>query len=271
MPSTYAHKRFGELVFDLLPAPLQEQINTHKESFYLGLHGPDILFYYKPTSSSPTKKDGIAIHFAPAKDFFLKAAKKLIAFKNPLSTAEGAYVAGFLCHFGLDDACHGHIYKLEGTGVAHGKIESEFDKLLLRADGKKIRGYNPAGHLTDKNGTSLAAAVILEKDEEILKESIKTIRKINRLFTLPFEPFHWFAHLILNIAGMRKKFGSMFLHLSTDKRCVQTCNILKAQFEKAVQPTAYLIEEYFSNLDSIAKTGEMNKIFDKDFKGDKIL
>lgn len=236
MPSTYAHKRFGEQVFAILPTFLQEKITPHKKAFYLGLHGPDILFNYKPLSKNPIKKEGMDIHLTPAKNFFVKAAKKLTQFPDPLSSAEGAYIAGFLCHFCLDDACHGHIYKLEDTGVAHGKIEAEFDKRLLRLDGKKIRGYNPAGHLTHKEGVAKASAFMLDKEEKDLKKAIKTMRTVNNLFVFPFEPLHWLLHLILKIIGLDNKFGSMFLRLKTDKRCVETIDILTKRLSDALAP-----------------------------------
>lgn len=271
MPSTYAHKRFGERVFEKLPQALQEKINEHKTAFYLGLHGPDILFYYKPLSKNSNRKRGLDMHFAPAKDFFLQAAKKLVELDAPaLETAEGAYVAGFICHFGLDDACHGNIYQLEDTGVSHGKIESEFDKHLLRADGLKIRGYNPAGHLKDEKGTAKAAALMLNATEEELKVAIKTIRTINGMFVSRCEPFHALAHGVLKIAKLDRKFGDMFLHRKDDERCTECNLVLEQNLLRAVDKTAELVNEYFENLEQIAQTGEMNKIFDKDFTGDKL-
>ncbi|MBQ9729729.1 MAG: zinc dependent phospholipase C family protein [Clostridia bacterium] len=271
MPSTYAHKRFGELVFEKLPAQMQEKIEKHKTAFYLGLHGPDILFYYKPLSKNSNRKKGLDMHFAPAKNFFLPTAKTLVAQnEDPLETAAGAYAAGFICHFGLDDACHGDIYKLEDTGVSHGKIESEFDKYLLRENGLKIAGYNPAKHLNSENGTASAAALLLNESEDVLKSAIKTIRTINGMFVSRSYLFHGLAHLVLKIAKMDRKFGDMFLHKKDDPRCSE-CNVVLAQnMKNAVEPTAALVQEYFENLNQIAENGEMNKIFNKDFTGDKL-
>ena len=42
MPSTYAHRRFGANVLDHLPAPLREKLETHRELYDIGLHGPDM-------------------------------------------------------------------------------------------------------------------------------------------------------------------------------------------------------------------------------------
>ena len=47
MPTTYAHYKFGKEVMSALPRPLQNSIENKRALFDIGLHGPDILFYYK--------------------------------------------------------------------------------------------------------------------------------------------------------------------------------------------------------------------------------
>ena len=51
MPSTYAHRRFGADVLQQLPAALQDQIGKNRALFDVGLHGPDLLFYYHAAKS----------------------------------------------------------------------------------------------------------------------------------------------------------------------------------------------------------------------------
>ena len=53
MPSTYAHRRFGADVLERLPAELQEKIAPYRELYDIGLHGPDLLFYYHAAKSTP--------------------------------------------------------------------------------------------------------------------------------------------------------------------------------------------------------------------------
>ena len=52
MPSTYAHRRFGADVLQQLPAALQDQIGKNRALFDVGLHGPDLLFYYHAAKSN---------------------------------------------------------------------------------------------------------------------------------------------------------------------------------------------------------------------------
>ena len=63
MPSTYAHYRLGQEVYKSVSALARTAIKSHKELFDIGLHGPDILFYYKPLIyNNPTSKLGHKIH-----------------------------------------------------------------------------------------------------------------------------------------------------------------------------------------------------------------
>ena len=48
MPSTYAHYRMGKELIKALPESRQTIIRNNMELYLIGLHGPDILFYYKP-------------------------------------------------------------------------------------------------------------------------------------------------------------------------------------------------------------------------------
>ena len=52
MPSTYAHYLFGKEVYKNLGDNIKNMINQNKELYLIGLHGPDILFYYKPLQNN---------------------------------------------------------------------------------------------------------------------------------------------------------------------------------------------------------------------------
>ena len=48
MPSTYAHYIFGQQIRGRLSGYERKVIDKYPELFNIGLHGPDILFYYRP-------------------------------------------------------------------------------------------------------------------------------------------------------------------------------------------------------------------------------
>ena len=104
MPSTYAHRRFGANVLDHLPAPLRKKLEAHRELYDIGLHGPDLLFYYHAEKSTPVAALGNAMHDEPGRTFFDRARR--VVHEEADREAALAYALGFVCHFALDSTCH---------------------------------------------------------------------------------------------------------------------------------------------------------------------
>ena len=75
MPTTYAHYKFGKEVLSALPRPLQNSIEAHRELFDIGLHGPDILFYYNALKKDPVNEQGHTLHEQFADEFFHHAVE----------------------------------------------------------------------------------------------------------------------------------------------------------------------------------------------------
>ena len=278
MPAIYAHLRFGEEVAKTLPTPYTELIGQFSEAFALGTQGPDILFYHHPMKKNDIRKRGTYLHTLSGEEFFLVQGEKLLenapdGDTEALLTANGAFAAytcGFLCHFTLDTICHPYIDEHSCEEVSHGKIESEFDKYLLRADGKPIRGYNTATPILDKNGTKEAVAKTLDVPEESISLSIKTMRKINGWFSKKCEAFHSVAHVFLKIAKMERKFGDMFLHKKDDPRCKELFGELDEKFREAVEKANALITGFFDDLQTAVENGKLtNAIFRYNYSGIK--
>ena len=95
MPSTYAHRVFGERVLHRCPQSLASAIREHRQLYDIGLHGPDVLFYYHVLKNCAVNAKGYAMHARPAKEFFetAKAAYAAAADKG----AALAYLLGFVC------------------------------------------------------------------------------------------------------------------------------------------------------------------------------
>lgn len=253
MPALYAHLRFGEEVYKRLPEAYKHLIEQYPEAFSLGTQGPDILFYHQPMKANEIRKRGTYLHTLSGEEFFLNQGEKLVQNANGGDVlkdngAFAAYICGFLCHFTLDVCCHPYIDEHSCEAVTHGKIESEFDKYILRKDGKPIRGYNTATPILDANGTKEAVAKCLDVPKEEISLSIKTMRKYNGWFSKRCELFHGFVHLILKIAGMERKFGDMFLHKKDDPLCAEINEALFEKWKNAVPQATALIEGYFEHL-----------------------
>lgn len=144
MPSTYAHYRFGEEVRHCLKGQAKEIVAAYPEFFFIGLHGPDIFFYYKPLWKSAVNRAGHIMHEWSGEKFFELAKEAVEKAEN--REAAKVYLYGVICHFTLDAFCHGYVEEvIRETGISHVELEVEFDRRLMIKD-----GLNPIRHrLTD--------------------------------------------------------------------------------------------------------------------------
>ena len=70
MPAAYAHYVFGKKVFQELSGTEKEIIRKGEDAFLLGLHGPDLLFYYFPLCKNRINQQGVKLHKKIAAEFF---------------------------------------------------------------------------------------------------------------------------------------------------------------------------------------------------------
>lgn len=146
MPSTYAHYRMGQQVRQSLAGRQREVVEAWPELYLIGLHGPDILFYYKPLSANPVKTVGHALHERPGRSFFSHACRAVRESRQP--EAALAYAYGLLNHFALDMSCHPYVNGLAAAGrLTHTEIEVEFDRSLMVADGLDPVTFVQTGHI----------------------------------------------------------------------------------------------------------------------------
>ncbi len=280
MPALYAHCRFGEEVIKTLPAYFSAFVEEYPQAFALGTQGPDILFYHHPMKKNEIRTYGTRLHALAAEDFFLTNGKRLLECTNGEESGEAllqkngafaAYICGFLCHFTLDVSCHEYIDEQSKTNdPTHGKIESEFDKFLLKKDGKPIRGYNTATPIKDENDAREACAKALDIPQKNIALAIRSMRKINRWFSKKCALFHGCMHTLLKIAGMERKFGDMFIHKKDDPLCADTNLVLEEKFQTAIPLAARIIEEYYSNLPALCHAQRLNDVFRYNYSGKKI-
>lgn len=173
MPTTYAHWRFGDECAKTLPDYLQKIINNNRDIFNIGLHGPDIFFYYNCIKPNDVNKYGSNLHRIAYKDTLEKIKPFYKACEN--IEASLAYLLGFTCHFALDSYCHSYIDKAElVTPYSHGRIESQYDKHLLILD-----GYDPIKKSVTfslkptKKIAHTIAGLIKDQSEKVIYKSTK--------------------------------------------------------------------------------------------------
>lgn len=78
MPAFYTHYRFGCDVLKQLPEDIRSICTAHRGLFDIGLHGPDIYFFYRPVLPNKVNRIGYAAHKRSGR-YFLQRAQKVIA------------------------------------------------------------------------------------------------------------------------------------------------------------------------------------------------
>lgn len=244
MPSIYAHYRLGQEVVQSLPDEIKEVIEKNKELFDIGLHGPDILFYYKPLFANRVNQTGFGMHDDAAMDFFEPAAK--IILNRYESGACLAYIYGFICHFVLDSECHGYIdEKIERSGVSHTEIEAEFDRDLLIRD-----GFNPVSKaLTDHIIPSEKNAEIISEffagiTTEEVRDALVSMKKFNRILTAPRRGKRLLIYGFLAVTGNYKEMHGLLVNYKANPNCEDSTEKLRRLYVTAVRESIRLINGY---------------------------
>ena len=71
----YAHYKFGKRVYRALPKEIRQLVRENAPAYWLGLHGPDLLFYYHALGKNRVNQLGVRMHGESARFFFEKARK----------------------------------------------------------------------------------------------------------------------------------------------------------------------------------------------------
>lgn len=133
MPSNYAHHRFGQQTFSLLPAQIQKTVRRFPQLYSLGLHGPDLLFYYSPFGETATGQLGKEYHQKSGLEYFTEVCRR---YREEPSEGALSYLYGLLAHYCLDSRCHPFVHEsTDHSPIGHTELEVEFDRYLMALDG----------------------------------------------------------------------------------------------------------------------------------------
>lgn len=262
MPSTYTHYKFGKEVFNKLSKELKKEIQPHMSLYKIGLHGPDILFYYKALTKNHVNQTGFGMHDQPAKVFF-EQAKKVLK-ESQLPASEFAYIYGFICHFVLDSQCHGYIEeKIKASGVSHTEIEVEFDRHLMVRD-----GYNPIKHKLTRHiiPSEENAKVIAPYFENItpkeVEKSLKAMKRYNDFLVAPSKMKRRVIYTLLKMTGNFKEMKGLIVNYMPNPKCKESCEKLDALYHEALDIAVVLIQEYGA---FVYENKPLNKRYEKTF------
>ncbi|MCC2255348.1 zinc dependent phospholipase C family protein [Ruminococcus sp. CLA-AA-H200] len=259
MPTTYAHYKFGKEVISALPRPLKNSIENNRELFDAGVHGPDLLFYYKPLMKNPVSAQGYDLHDRPADGFFRHALEMIRKSEDP--AAARAYIYGFICHFALDSECHPYIEKMIDTsGISHSEIEMEFDRLLLKED-----YINPVQYLATKHihpsheNAAVIAPFFRDLSADTVEKAMRSMILCHKILLAPGMGRRRLLFGGMKLTGKYDSLHGMVMSLEPNPACRDYCRLLKRLYAGAVPMAAGLIIQYqksiFEDADLPARFG----------------
>ncbi len=263
MPSGYAHKKFGDIVLQQLPCDKANLINQYRDTYNIGIHGPDILFYYNALVSNPVSKMGFALHDDTGEQFFTRAKEVL---KHKDSDAQLAYIYGVLCHFALDSYCHGYVeHYIQTQGVKHTIIENEFDRYLMAKDGLNVCAESLVKHIKPTNQNAAAmykffAPITQAQAKKSLRDSVF----YNNLLVTPNKLHRGIKFWLLKLVGQYEKRQEYFITYQADPLCDQSNVIMQQLFDQAVPVCAELITNFQDFVDDKAA---LHPIYNYTFAG----
>lgn len=244
MPSTYAHRRFGANVAAQLPAEAGELIARRRELYDIGLHGPDIFFYYHALKSNPISRKGTAMHDEPGAAFFAPARGRIQLSAEP--EAALVYVLGFICHFVLDSTCHPFIEQyVRSSGVSHCEIETEFDNMLMRRDGLDPLKHFTAGHIKPTRANAAVIAPLVDGvTEKQVYDSLRGMITVHRCLQAGSPAKRRLILAVMRAAGKYDACHGLVANPEPNPRCAASSEKLDGLYLRALPLAERLIMEY---------------------------
>lgn len=248
MPASYTHYAFGNNVLEKLDDNnIKTLIQRNIDIFYIGLHGPDILFFYKPYKRKDYSRIGHLLHNKSAYPFFKHARKVIENSNNP----EGAmaYTLGFLCHFILDSTCHGYVQQIiEDTGIDHLEIEAEYDRRLMQKDNLNPLSYPLTNHIKVSNKINTTIAPFFQIDKGIINTALKSMKFYDHLFLAPSPIKRGIIYSTMKVTFLYKYFQGLIMNYKPNSKLDRYFLHFDALFNDSIFLAIVKIKDFYYQL-----------------------
>lgn len=268
MPSTYAHYRMGLALKKKLTGRTREAVEAFPELYMIGLHGPDILYYYHPLKRNAVVAEGDRLHEGAGRRFFARAREVIRKSRN--QKAAIAYTCGLMNHFALDVSCHAFVDAAAAhTGITHTEIEVEFDRELMLEDGLNPVTRDLTGHIrpTRENAELIAPFYPGLSTEEVL-DSLRGMVMNSRLLRCRTGLKRRLAYLVFRLAGKYEELRGHIMKPEGNPRCRASNRRLRKLYRLAEQRAGEMMDGFEGYLEE--KT-PFSAIFDYNFNGRRAL
>jgi hypothetical protein len=254
MPTTYAHYRFGCDVLATLPEDIQALVRSHRQLYDFGVHGPDLLFYYRPLTKNRVNQLGYRSHERTGLDFFVQAAKAVKA--SPRQEAALSYLLGVLCHFTLDRECHPYVAQKEQTGASHSEIEASFDRYLMKKDGLDPLRHKVTAHLKPSELSALEISGFYPPltQRDIYEAEKSMVFHLNLLIAPPGTK----RKVLLGAmkAARQTSMEDMLVPVTQNPKCRDSDRLLYQHYQDALELSGTLFPELLCYLEDGSPLGE---------------
>ncbi len=248
MPTTYTHYAYGQEVKHLLPHKLQEIIDSCEDYYNIGVHGPDILFYYYSFCKNKVNQYGVKVHREPMK-VFLDHAFTVFAGQSDKEAAF-AYLAGFMTHFILDSTCHPYIRKrIRQTGVSHAEIERDWDSVMMQRDHLNPVRHHVACHIHAHPVYSAVIAPYFDLTAGQLETGLVHMKLVlNHLFRSSFGMTSHLASLANTVFFRKMNYQHYFVKKNINPKNIDTIHHLDDLYHDCRSECAELVTQLYTAL-----------------------
>ncbi len=259
MPDYFAHEVFGQLVLERLPRPLRARLEQERLSFFCGQYGPDPMFFL----FGRARDEARAMHRAPG----AVPIARLAAAARAGEPESAGYLAGFLCHYLLDCACHPYVLETAARGqLGHTAIETEFDRYLLAQRGYRTDRDTPMVRKDLPDAVCQAASRAYEQTTpEHYGRAYRMFRLVCRMLAqLQGTPARAVVNGLSRLPGLRPIRGCISGR-APDAAAEETNRTLEALLQEAAAPAAAHLAAFFDALEHGAP--ERDALWQRDFFG----
>ncbi|MCI6639364.1 MAG: zinc dependent phospholipase C family protein [Pygmaiobacter massiliensis] len=254
MPAAYAHYRFGCQVQERLTQRQCRRIVHERQLFDFGVHGPDLLFYYRPLSQNMVNQMGQTCHSMTGRQFFDHAAE--IFGRHPQKAAARSYLYGAVCHFALDRQCHPYVAEKEAQGqVSHLAIEASFDRFLMEQDGLDPLRTRLTAHLyPGRRCAGVIAPFFAPVTASQLEKAQRSMVRTLNLLCPPPGPARFLLESGIHAIG-KGQLADLLIPQKPNSACADSDQYLLQLYEGAIDLAVTLLHQLDQKLDEGAVLG----------------
>ena len=258
MPSHYAHYRFGAKAIPFMPREVQRSIRQFRRMYDMGLCGPDLFYFYSLPLKNRVVSLGSKFHCMTGGEFFQRVCKHLRLEPNEAAVA---YLYGVLTHYCLDAAVHGFVNEETADGqIGHIELEAEFDRYLLRLDGKiRPNLYDNSPHMKLTQGECATVADFYGTTPANVELSLKCMAANAKLVATPNKELR---KLIKACSG--SKMRQNFTERTANPKCAHLDEPMRNLFDEALAKFPAMAAALEAHMAHNAPLGEL---FENTFNG----